>query len=830
MSKRIRAARRLGGSAGRLAVISAIGVVTAAGAVTTPAFAAGTTATTKAATSANAPTAEVPGDLTGTGVPAFLAPYGTQNLDNPRFGGELRVYPTNAVPFSASSSFQAPGTPGWADYVVTHRGSLTGSRTDDLLALDTVGHQLYLYPNDANYGGTPGHFTNPKHASAIAKPATCAPGSDCTGYDPTWKSTTQLVATDAVLGTDGLPDVVTVEGGKLWYYPGKAGSILGDPVLLGTGDWSNTTIVAPGKIGGTPTLWVVDNTTGQISTRSYGFNADGTPTALLSPVVPGQTELSVRVSPRINPNVAAPVASLGDVNHDGNPGLFVDEPETSGFATYHDDFVFDYPGRPATGGVPQFGERVSLGQASLAWGGVLYAGGSMLPDDVRYGSCAKLTMQADGNLVLTRLATGATLWSSNTGGNPGAIATLDSGGNLVITAPNKTLWSSNTQGTRAVLTVQDDCNLVLRDSFGNGLWASDTSDPALGPAGQLITPGTTLHAGDAVTSAGAKLTMQADGNLVLYSTATGKALWSTVTWGHPGAYAAMQPDGNLVVYDVNNQALWSSGTNGHATTRLIVQDDRNLVLYDRFGAPIWATGTSASGADSRGTSVIVGTHLYGGDSVDAAGARLTMQTDGNLVLYSKTTGKALWSTVTWGHPGAYAAMQPDGNFVVYGPDGKPLWAVEQFVFTHGAHLIVQDDDNLVLYGPDGHALWDSLTSTNGPNRLGTPIAIGDQLFAGTSVNGAGARLDMQADGNLVLYSKTTGRALWSSGTWGHPGAHAVMQRDSNFVVYGPDGTALWSTGTNTSVPGGHLVLQNDNNLVFYAADSGVWSSGTNGQS
>ncbi len=51
---------------------------------------------------------------------------------------------------------------------------------------------------------------------------------------------------------------------------------------------------------------------------------------------------------------------------------------------------------------------------------------------------------------------------------------------------------------------------------------------------------------------------------------------------------------------------------------------------------------------------------------------LTLQTDGNLVLYRKGSGKALWASNTDGRPGLRVIMQGDGNLVLYGPL-KPLW-------------------------------------------------------------------------------------------------------------------------------------------------------------
>lgn len=87
------------------------------------------------------------------------------------------------------------------------------------------------------------------------------------------------------------------------------------------------------------------------------------------------------------------------------------------------------------------------------------------------------------------------------------------------------------------LVMQGDGNLVVyRTLFGRALWASNTDNQGV------------THT-----------IMQGDGNFVAY-TATGTAKWSTNTWNHPGARVVLQDDGNLVVYDVNGHALWASNT------------------------------------------------------------------------------------------------------------------------------------------------------------------------------------------------------------------------------------------------------------------------------
>jgi hypothetical protein len=98
--------------------------------------------------------------------------------------------------------------------------------------------------------------------------------------------------------------------------------------------------------------------------------------------------------------------------------------------------------------------------------------------------------------------------------------------------------------------------------------------------------------------------------------------------------------------------------------RLTMQTDNNLVvytnaninlLYNRAGIPIWATTTANSCA-----------------------VRAIMQTDGNFVLYKTKISSApiyaAYSSNTQGNPGSWITMQDDGNLVIYAPNGRALWA------------------------------------------------------------------------------------------------------------------------------------------------------------
>jgi hypothetical protein len=51
---------------------------------------------------------------------------------------------------------------------------------------------------------------------------------------------------------------------------------------------------------------------------------------------------------------------------------------------------------------------------------------------------------------------------------------------------------------------------------------------------------------------------------------------------------------------------------------------------------------------------------------------------------------------------------------------------------------------------------------------------------------------MQADGNFVLYDLETGIPLWATHTDGHPGAYLNVQGDGNMVIYSASNDVLWS--------------------------------------
>ncbi len=158
-------------------------------------------------------------------------------------------------------------------------------------------------------------------------------------------------------------------------------------------------------------------------------------------------------------------------------------------------------------------------------------------------------------------------------------------------------------------------------------------------------------------------------------------------------------------------------------------------------------------------------------------------------------------------------MQTGGSLVESTIAGKLIW--QSGTASPGATVDMQGDGNLVVYSTSTQPLWSSKTAGN-----------------------PGAYLSL---GDLGQLSINTGRGVpfWEPGTYG-PGAifasasskglpggqfRLNMQSDGNLVERNLAGTAEWSTGTKSA--GAHAVMQTDGNLVVYSTTNvALWASNT----
>jgi hypothetical protein len=204
------------------------------------------------------------------------------------------------------------------------------------------------------------------------------------------------------------------------------------------------------------------------------------------------------------------------------------------------------------------------------------------------------------------------------------------------------------------------------------------------------------------------LTLQPDGNLVVYSNFT-NPVWSSNSQNQSVTKLVMQADGNLVLYNQSNAPVWASGTAGNPGARSVLQPDGNLVIYSSSNAPLW----NINYTHNPNHLYYVNTELYPAglfpqQSLETANRKykLVLQTDSNLVLYSNST--PIWASNTVGRNVSSLALQPDGNLVLYDKGGYVVWHTNTWMGST-SKLAIQPDGNLVLYNR-AQATWSTNTA------------------------------------------------------------------------------------------------------------------------
>ncbi len=284
-----------------------------------------------------------------------------------------------------------------------------------------------------------------------------------------------------------------------------------------------------------------------------------------------------------------------------------------------------------------------------------------------------------------------------------------------------------------------------------------------------------------------------------------------------GFRLTMQDDGNLVLYVIDDMKLPLD------ILHVISGAPDALKLY---AAPIWSTGTHVPKAGK------------------SRGRHCVMEENGNLVVYDHDR-HSVFETGTGGHPGSFLRLQTDGNLVVYTSDLKPIWASNTAARLSGAGEIKVPQGRVPGLVHAIRGLPAQLSMDLRPRwRLNT----GDSLYSPLG----GFWLFFQVDGNLVLYVVDDERipgdvapillhtaewpslyhnALWSTGTHvptqaAGTGAYCIMKDDGNFVVYDEDDKPCFQSGTKGH-PGAFLRCQDDGNLVIYTRDKKpIWQSKT----
>merc|ERR1719215_144476 len=124
----------------------------------------------------------------------------------------------------------------------------------------------------------------------------------------------------------------------------------------------------------------------------------------------------------------------------------------------------------------------------------LVLGEQLIPGDILTSASGKVIfrMQFNGNLVLITEGGDHALWTSRTQDQPGAFATFQADGSLVlrgnVTSGQHVLWSSESHPGAKLLQVREDCDVAIVDEDNNTLWNLNTSCPSLQSSGSLCQP------------------------------------------------------------------------------------------------------------------------------------------------------------------------------------------------------------------------------------------------------------------------------------------------------------------------------------------------------
>ncbi|HYN97856.1 MAG TPA: hypothetical protein VES42_28785 [Pilimelia sp.] len=117
--------------------------------------------------------------------------------------------------------------------------------------------------------------------------------------------------------------------------------------------------------------------------------------------------------------------------------------------------------------------------------------------------------------------------------------------------------------------------------------------------------------------------------------------------------------------------------------------------------------------------------------------------------------------------------------------GVPAWFATNTLFGPGdycqtgkALLLMQGDGNLVVYDENFDARW-SARDTH-PQVMGNGYWAYFQGF----------------DANFVVYNSNSSRAYWASNTCCRTGARLAIQADGNVVIYSSNWSVLWKTNSN----------------------------------
>ncbi|GFN07828.1 hypothetical protein Smic_63840 [Streptomyces microflavus] len=103
---------------------------------------------------------------------------------------------------------------------------------------------------------------------------------------------------------------------------------------------------------------------------------------------------------------------------------------------------------------------------------------------------------------------------------------------------------------------------------------------------QTVSATSSIGVGQSWATNRIRMTMQQDGNLVVYNEQN-KPIWAAMTFGQ-NHRAIFQPDGNLVIHNGDDRAIWASKTHNFGGAQMVLRPDAKVVIVHN-GRVVWST-------------------------------------------------------------------------------------------------------------------------------------------------------------------------------------------------------------------------------------------------
>lgn len=320
-----------------------------------------------------------------------------------------------------------------------------------------------------------------------------------------------------------------------------------------------------------------------------------------------------------------------------------------------------------------------------------------------------------------------TLWAPSLSGYSSEGSFHVSGGCF---GPNQPLTITSTaRGVSLPAQAVPDSNGQITFTVKATAWANprqvsiDATDAGTGRAAQALlqVPGTTLRVGQQLRdSSPATLaspdmhyqlseracTLELRHYVLIHGVVNEPVIWSAGEGGYnirTGCHLSLQPDGNLVLYTARGKALWSAGTQHTGSdNRLVLRETGNLVLSTKAGRSVWSSKYGRKQL-APGQSLLRGQSLQT-DALNVLSdkTRLVLTTTGNLVLTDD--GHQRWSSHTAGRGGTRLTMQTNGNLVLRRANGTSVWSSRTAGHGSGNHLLIRPGRAVIL-DRNRHIIW-----------------------------------------------------------------------------------------------------------------------------